>query len=54
VLPVYVNRAFEQSQFGAATAATLVAGIATILIIVIVNLLSAVAIRRLVAPVERT
>lgn len=54
VLPVYVNRAFEQSQFGAATAATLVAGTATILIIVIVNLLSTVAIRRLVAPVERT
>lgn len=54
VLPVYVNRAFEQSQFGAATAATLVAGIATILIIVIINLFSTVAIRRLVAPAVRS
>lgn len=53
VLPVYVNRAFEQSQFGAATAATLVAGAITILIMVIINLLSAVAIRRLAAPAER-
>ncbi|EKF60318.1 binding-protein-dependent transport system inner membrane protein [Agrobacterium albertimagni AOL15] len=53
VLPVYVNRAFEQSQFGAATAATLVAGLATILIIVVINILSAAAIRRLVAPANR-
>lgn len=48
VLPVYVNRAFEQGMFGAATAATLVAGGITILIIVIVRSTSNWALRRLV------
>ncbi|WP_158626008.1 ABC transporter permease [Arsenicitalea aurantiaca] len=47
VLPVYVNRAFEQGMFGAATAATLVAGGTTILVIVGVRALSGMLIRRL-------
>jgi iron(III) transport system permease protein len=47
VLPVYVNRAFEQGNFGAATAATLVAGATTIAIIILVRMISDVAIRRL-------
>jgi iron(III) transport system permease protein len=37
VLPVYVNRAFEQGDFGASTAATFVAGAATVIIIVILK-----------------
>lgn len=47
VLPVYVNRAFEQGQFGSATAAALVAGIITIVIIVVVRYLAGLLIARL-------
>ncbi|WP_127142655.1 ABC transporter permease [Pelagibacterium montanilacus] len=47
VLPVYVNRAFEQGQFGAATAATLLAGTLTILIIMLARLAAGLAISRL-------
>ncbi|SFV38521.1 iron(III) transport system permease protein [Devosia crocina] len=47
VLPVYVNRAFEQGQFGAATAATLVAGGITIAILVSIRFATDRAIRRL-------
>jgi iron(III) transport system permease protein len=37
VLPVYVNRAFEQGEFGVSTAATFMAGGATVLLIVILK-----------------
>lgn len=47
VLPIYVNRAFEQGNFGAATAATLVAGSITIVIIIAVRALAGYCIRRL-------
>jgi iron(III) transport system permease protein len=54
VLPVYVNRAFEQGMFGAATAATLLAGAITVLIILLVRQASTIAIRRLIqAPPAR-
>lgn len=48
VLPVYVNRAFEQGMFGAATAATLLAGAITIFIIIAIRHASDLAIRRLI------
>ena len=47
VLPVYVSRAFEQGEFGAATAATLVAGGCTVAIIATVSAASRLALRRL-------
>ncbi|GHC78042.1 ABC transporter permease [Limoniibacter endophyticus] len=49
VLPVYVNRAFEQGLFGAATAATLIAGSATIAIIFILRTVTLFALRALIA-----
>jgi iron(III) transport system permease protein len=48
VLPVYVNRAFEQGVFGAATAATLLAGGMTVAVIAAVSTLSRVILRRLI------
>ncbi|MFD1910883.1 ABC transporter permease [Halodurantibacterium flavum] len=48
VLPVYVNRAFEQGQFGAATAATLLAGGLTVLIIAAISAASRRLLRRLI------
>lgn len=53
VLPVYVNRAFEQGMFGAATAATLVAGAITILIIIGLRRASDFALRRLLLNAEK-
>lgn len=50
VLPVYVSRSFELGEFGAATAATLVAGLASITVIVSVSWLSKRMITRLLAP----
>lgn len=50
VLPVYVNRAFEQGAFGAATAATLVAGGATVALVAGVDALAKSALRRVLAP----
>ena len=47
VLPVYVNRAFEQGMYGAATAATLVAGGITIVIIAGIRMGTDRIIRRL-------
>jgi len=47
VLPVYVNRAFEQGEFGAATAATLVAGGLTVAIIAAISAGARAALRRL-------
>lgn len=47
VLPVYVNRAFEQGEFGAATAATLVAGGLTVAIIAATSSVARAALRRL-------
>lgn len=49
VLPVHVNRAFEQGLFGAATAATLIAGSATIIIIFVVRTLTLSTLRRLIS-----
>ena len=49
VLPVYVARAFEQGEFGAATAATLVAGALTVALIATVSALSRQALRRLLS-----
>jgi len=48
VLPVYVNRAFEQGMFGAATAATLLAGAITVLIIALIRKATDMALRRLI------
>ncbi|WP_435655717.1 ABC transporter permease [Brucella pituitosa] len=48
VLPVHVNRAFEQGLFGAATAATLIAGSATIVIIFVLRTLTLSTLRRLI------
>ncbi|MBQ2262532.1 MAG: iron ABC transporter permease [Loktanella sp.] len=48
VLPVYVNRAFEQGAFGAATAATLLAGGLTVAIIAIISTLSRMILLRLI------
>ncbi|WP_372424526.1 ABC transporter permease [Salinarimonas chemoclinalis] len=53
VLPVYVNRAFEQGEFGAATAATLVAGGTTVAIIAGVDALARRLMRGLFAPPRR-
>lgn len=52
VLPVYVNRAFEQGEFGAATAATLVAGGLTVAIIATISIASKFALQRIlrIAP----
>ena len=47
VLPVYVNRAFEQGEFGAATAATLVAGGLTVAITAAISASARAALRRL-------
>lgn len=47
VLPVYVNRAFEQGAFGAATAATLVAGGLTVGVITATSMASKLALRRI-------
>lgn len=47
VLPVYVNRAFEQGEFGAATAATLVAGGLTVAIIAAISTGARLALRRI-------
>jgi iron(III) transport system permease protein len=47
VLPVYVNRAFEQGEFGAATAATLLAGGLTVVIIATISITAKAALRRL-------
>ena len=47
VLPVYVNRAFEQGEFGAATAATLVAGGLTVAAIAGISTGSRIALRQL-------
>lgn len=47
VLPVYVNRAFEQGEFGAATAATLVAGGLTVAIVATISAAARAALRRL-------
>jgi iron(III) transport system permease protein len=47
VLPVYVNRAFEQGEFGAATAATLVAGGLTVAIIAATSAAARAALQRL-------
>ncbi|MFP4238454.1 MAG: ABC transporter permease [Rhodosalinus sp.] len=47
VLPVYVNRAFEQGQFGAATAATLLAGGLTVAIIAGISTASRLALTRM-------
>lgn len=47
VLPVYVNRAFEQGEFGAATAATLLAGGLTVAIIASISIAAKAALRRL-------
>ena len=47
VLPVYVNRAFEQGEFGAATAATLLAGGLTVAIIATISIIAKAALRRL-------
>ena len=52
VLPVYVNRAFEQGDFGRATAATLIAGGLTILIIAATRSLTHLGIRRLYGRTE--
>ncbi|MFN3615895.1 MAG: ABC transporter permease, partial [Rubrimonas sp.] len=49
VLPVYVARAFEQGEFGAATAATLVAGGATVAIIAAVSAAARMVLRRLLS-----
>lgn len=46
VLPVYVNRAFEQGEFGAATAATLVAGGLTVAVIAAISTGAQYALRR--------
>jgi iron(III) transport system permease protein len=43
VLPVYVNRAFEQGEFGVSTAATFVAGGVTVAIILVLKAVSAQA-----------
>lgn len=43
VLPVYVNRAFEQGDFGVSTAATFVAGAITVAIILILKAAAAAA-----------
>lgn len=48
VLPVYVNRAFEQGEFGAATAATLLAGGLTVAIIACISTAARVALARLI------
>ena len=48
VLPVYVNRAFEQGAFGAATAATLLAGGLTVAIIACISAAARFALRRLI------
>lgn len=48
VLPVYVNRAFEQGEFGAATAATLLAGGLTVAIIAGVSAASRSLLARLI------
>jgi iron(III) transport system permease protein len=48
VLPVYVNRAFEQGEFGAATAATLLAGGLTVAIIAGISTASRLALARLI------
>lgn len=53
VLPVYVSRAFEQGEFGASTAATLVAGGCTVALIAAVSLGSRVALRRLLRAPAR-
>jgi len=53
VLPVYVNRAFEQGMFGTATAATLVAGALTIGLIVLIRAATGIAIRRLLVPAAK-
>jgi len=47
VLPVYVNRSFEQGEFGAATAATLLAGGLTVAIIATISITAKAALRRL-------
>ena len=48
VLPVYVNRAFEQGEFGAATAATLLAGGLTVAIIAGISTVARLALARLI------
>ncbi|WP_322895315.1 MULTISPECIES: ABC transporter permease [unclassified Yoonia] len=48
VLPVYVNRAFEQGEFGAATAATLLAGGLTVAIIAGISAAARFVLRRLI------
>ncbi len=48
VLPVYVNRAFEQGEFGAATAATLLAGGLTVAIIAGISAASRLVLLRLI------
>ncbi len=53
VLPVYVNRAFEQSQFGAATAATLLAGGLTVAIIAGISTASRLALTRMLRTPDR-
>ncbi len=52
VLPVYVNRAFEQGAFGAATAATLLAGGLTVAIIAVISTLSRLILLRLIHTPE--
>lgn len=54
VLPVYVNRAFEQGEFGAATAATLLAGGLTVAIIAGISAASRVVLSRLIQTPHRT
>ena len=53
VLPVYVNRAFEQGEFGAATAATLLAGGLTVAVIAAISTASRWALARLIQTPEK-
>jgi iron(III) transport system permease protein len=53
VLPVYVNRAFEQGEFGAATAATLLAGGLTVSIIAGISTASRLVLARLIQSPHR-